>query len=467
MKNFFFKLVYFFTLLPLATLADPNNLTVNCNLNDFGEINDKIEFSLTFNEDGEYIQSSEYDVTFDGVWINLSGRLFLDKNFKNFRVLAEDGSIIGTIIGREKSVRKSKVCSISNSDLVEQIPVSNDKLAREVFVTFSLDSRKEIQKYLTEKNFYNSSIDGLWGTNTSNALLSFFEEASIRFDDLETMNSMLKSIIQPPDNPLIVSAPKRFEVQLIECKVNEGILTLDLNSGAEQATLSLGTNQAVVPIIELVENRIAITIKNENWIFTSDGRLEISSRRKAGYIDTRCDWISSTEMNERREYQANFCQILNNPDFWRRFDFLREKPIDILNVDMSMNKDEIELALGCKGYVCQNVISYGFEKRACKNGNKEIILENDSVVFNCASTNTCGLSSEEIAAELIKVGKILFFETDVYNLDGDLIYTRCSRGSQGDKLCVEDRARYQGWAFFQNVIKLEKGNIGKGAPKFD
>lgn len=172
-----------------------------------------------------------------------------------------------------------------------------------------------------------------------------------------------------------------------------------------------------------------------------------------------------SQPNSEPSSVTEFCDNSSAPDFWRRFDFLRSKPIAILGVDMSMSKDERMDILACRGYNCESQRNmFGGINTICRQGRSEIMVYEGEMVFNCHSLNSCGLSAQEVAQELINAGRIGSLEPETYrDIDGNYHLRYCGRGNEGDILCVREFTAF-GTAVF---IDLKTGNLGRGGPVFE
>ena len=173
------------------------------------------------------------------------------------------------------------------------------------------------------------------------------------------------------------------------------------------------------------------------------------------------------ENRARYEEEKVFCENAQNSDFWKRFSFLRDKPINILGIDMSLTKNEAKKVLECKNYFCQNKKSiWGVQQLVCSKGRAEVTISGASLSFNCASLNVCGLSGDEIAEELIKAGKAFSMVPSVQYMEDIQVLKYCDRGRAGDILCVEENEFLK--AFGRGaLVTIDKGNLGKAKPTFD
>lgn len=472
MKKFYIFIFILLFTIPSISLSQSNTggkqLTIFCEIADLKLKVDTLTLTVLLRDDESYVVTPKSKVLFDGAWINFSNFEVNALNIQSFRVLMEDGSIISKIKNKNEPIRLAKACKFSDITLVQSLPKSADVIAREVFVSFSLENRKEIQRYLAEQDFYASTIDGLWGTNTSKALLNFLEEASINKNDKNTINTLLLELTKTVTSSATATSINRLDVAKLECPMNQQMLFVDINPNFDVATLKLGNDQEVTDIFESDDQSFKVKVGRNTWVFTTDGRLKIIEKRKEGFVDTKCVWFSAKQIELKKQKLENFCQTSSDPNFWRRFDFLRDKPISIVGVDMSMSQKEIQLVLGCKNYYCQNTKSmWGIPQTVCSNGQSEITITNNKISLNCHSTQTCGLSADEITQELVKAGKAIFFDTDYHvTEEAGTTITYCSRGKAGDKICVVDNEllRVLGGG---TTIELEKGNIGKAGPRFD
>ena len=161
----------------------------------------------------------------------------------------------------------------------------------------------------------------------------------------------------------------------------------------------------------------------------------------------------------------DFCENSSTPDFWRRFDFLRSQPISMLGVDMSMSKNERMDILTCRGYTCDSQRNmWGGSNTICRQGRSEIIVHDGEMVFDCHSLNSCGLSAQEMAQELINAGRIGILEPETYrDIDGNYHLRYCGRGNEGDILCVREFTVF-GTRIF---VDLKTGTLGRGGPVFE
>ena len=110
---------------------------------------------------------------FDGAWINVN--INDDTQFagiSRIRILGSNGDII--ISKGQEQVREASVCKIYQRAEISDLPKSDDALLRKYFVDLAEADRLNLHRLLKEENFYNSSIDGLWGKNTSIAFKKYF-----------------------------------------------------------------------------------------------------------------------------------------------------------------------------------------------------------------------------------------------------------------------------------------------------
>ena len=194
------------------------------------------------------------------------------------------------------------------------------------------------------------------------------------------------------------------------------------------------------------------------------------------------DWLNWNEKREKekrkRERQQaervakaavekQFCKNAQSSDFWKRFSFLRDKPINILGIDMSLTKNEAKKVLECKNYFCQNKKSiWGVQQLVCSKGRAEVTISGASLSFNCASLEVCGLSGDEIATELIKAGKAFSMVPSVQYMEDIQVLKYCDRGRAGDILCVEENEFLKAFGGGA-LVTIDKGNLGKAKPTFD
>ena len=163
--------------------------------------------------------------------------------------------------------------------------------------------------------------------------------------------------------------------------------------------------------------------------------------------------------------KEEFCKNIQLPNLWTRFDFLTERPITLLGLDMSLNKSERVNTLECKGYKCRDETNFlGIKQTICRQGNSEVTINESQVTFDCNSFEVCGRDINEVAEILISTGKVAYLEPDYWqDIDGNQHLKYCGRGNAGDMLCVREFA----WLTPMIFVDLIKGNLGKPQPKFD
>jgi len=146
---------------------------------------------------------------------------------------------------------------------------------------------------------------------------------------------------------------------------------------------------------------------------------------------------------------------------------INAKPITIFGLNWDMN---LITAVTEKGYNCQNTADlWGNSYVGCQDANKEIVILDKEITFNCSVFNGCGFTLQEIAQSIVDQGVIyaLDYEPEmVYDLDMNPYYIEryCGRGQEGDILCIIEDMNLFGQPIIS--IKLEKGNYGKGGMSF-
>ena len=99
---------------------------------------------------------------------------------------------------------QEKSASDSANNVVATSPIEAEsseieRAHKNWFNAHSIDFRKKIQQVLYNYGLYNSSIDGLWGANTSNSINAFIEVHSATLITLESEAKTITSV-QIPDN---------------------------------------------------------------------------------------------------------------------------------------------------------------------------------------------------------------------------------------------------------------------------
>lgn len=113
------------------------------------------------------------DWQFDGEWLRLTSRTdgakiaFSSKN--GYRLT--DGN------------QEAAGCLFEDPGQLALLPMSEGAQLRLAFLALSEDQRKEVQFRLAQYGYYQSTIDGLWGTGTERSTLNFFQERENTFSD--------------------------------------------------------------------------------------------------------------------------------------------------------------------------------------------------------------------------------------------------------------------------------------------
>ena len=395
--------------------------------------NDLLAFHLTKNKvyhqkrnvsqfklNGQVINQSHSKVTSKPLkWSFAKRKLFLESNFAkveiNFRensTIYLNGKVLGQLTYDYRNLEQNINARISEIRREEEKRKKEAEVARKVglfskaFGDSDENDRKQIQLILFDLGYYSGKIDGLWGWGTATAIKSFIS----KYDAGEKLSL--------PNNS------------------NEAnyVLNKVLNYNSDRKTY----------LIAEEKSREQLRVNRE---------------------------LAAKQERERIEKEAKelekFCEASSKEDYWKRFEFLTDKPINLLGVDMSMSKKEVEKVLSCKKYRCQDAISiWGVSNTVCKNGNSEITISTSQISFNCSSVNVCGLSADEVAQALINAGKVFYMEPSVDYFEDVQILKYCDRGKAGDILCVSenDLSKIFGGGA---SIHIEKGNLGKSKPKFD
>ncbi len=307
-----------------------------------------------------------------------------------------------------------------------QAVVGSEKVFKSKFVRSPEFSRKKFQKILKATGYYNGRTDGYWDQklvqSTNLAILENFQQ--------------------------IVLTSSHSKEEMWRAWGNEGV--------------ELG------------------------YLFTDEFREKFdyefavaSAERKQKEKLIQQEEAAKERERKKREAQEQklFCENTQNSDFWKRFSFLREKPINILGVDMSMSLGEIRKVLECKNYRCQYETNMsGAKLLVCSEKKAQITISSTNLSFNCASLNVCGLNLEEVGQKLIDAGKIFAMEPSIdFNSEVNLQTTKyCGRGRAGDTLCVE-QSTFVTLNSIENALLgggeittiLNKSNLGKAKPNFD
>jgi hypothetical protein len=176
------------------------------------------------------------------------------------------------------------------------------------------------------------------------------------------------------------------------------------------------------------------------------------------------------ERERQNKERLDFCRKADEPDFWKRRDFLQNKPMSITGVDMSMSPSEMQKILECRGYECSESKNlWGTTFWDCKKDQRNIVLYNDLAIFSCQSTNTCGLEIEAVVENLVSTGKFGGFlewsPSLEQDLDGNSHFKWCRRGDARDEICVIDN----GMAILTGGVSIElnRATLGSDRPSFD
>lgn len=338
--------------------------------------------------------------------INLSSDIInLSIDYKKDRLLTVNGKALGNL---DYAFQKMEDAFKSEKSKImkRQAQKTQDNFLKVGFSKLSAEQRKQVQSLLSNLGLYNSSVDGLWGNGTLRAVREF------------ARNYNLGKKLAPAND---VSAAAEIYSKIFSYKTDEAVY-LDAVKKKEE------------------ENRL---------------KEELAAAKER-------------ERKKREvEEQKLFCENAQASDFWKRFSFLRDKPINILGIDMSLTANEAKKVLECKSYYCQNKTSiWGVQQLVCSKGNAEVTISGASFSFNCASLNVCGLSGDEVAMELIKAGKAFSMEPSVQYLEDIQVLKYCDRGRAGDILCVVENELAKAFGAGTSVT-IEKGNLGKAKPAFD
>ncbi|MGX0975606.1 hypothetical protein ACSSVY_001316 [Roseovarius sp. MBR-51] len=116
---------------------------------------------------------------YDGEWI----RWLVARNGEAFGVNTMNGYFI-------KSGKATDAgCTMHDPSIVAKLPISEGAALRQAFVSMSELDRKQLQQNLKDFEYYESTVDGLWGRGTEAAIMLFFNErrqSEFRATDIKT-----------------------------------------------------------------------------------------------------------------------------------------------------------------------------------------------------------------------------------------------------------------------------------------
>jgi len=376
------------------------------------------------NQSHSKITSKPLKWTFTNRMISLkSDYALIEINFQKNSTIYLNGKALGQLTSDYSTLEKSINFRLSEIKLENEKRKKEAEVARKInllsksFKKRNDEERNQIQSSLVELGYYRSTIDGLWGRGTASAVKTFVEKYDA--GPKLTLPNNLSEADNVLNNIISYKADRERYLILEEKKKKE------------------------------------LKIKQEIEAAKLKEQQELEAKRKQERL-----------AREAKEL-ANFCDDSSRDDYWKRLDFLANKPINLLGVDMSMSKIEIKKALSCKNYRCQvSTNVWGVSNTVCKNGRSEVTISQNQLSFNCASVNVCGLAADEVAQALVNAGKAFYMEPSVDYFENVQILKYCDRGKAGDILCVTENELtkiFGGGA----SISIEKGNLGKAKPKFD
>ena len=130
------------------------------------------------------------DWRYDGEWIRLQ--------FSNGSKLAFS-SKNGYLLQGRKQINSD--CRFLNRSVLKSLPKTKTSNLRLAFLDLPEAVRKQIQTHLENTGHYASTIDGLWGSGTENALLAYLydinddSEESYDYREIQQANNFLKSFL--------------------------------------------------------------------------------------------------------------------------------------------------------------------------------------------------------------------------------------------------------------------------------
>ena len=156
-----------------------------------------------------------YSSTIDGAWGRNTligiGRFTAEhlnsinlKSFENVEIVI-DAMLDQSALTRTKVAKPSIYDAVAKRDAVATQVVSKESSYKGSYTGQSLLYRKQIQFALKKLGFYSSSIDGLWGSGTSSAIVNYVQANEL---DGNTPNSVFRSIISRVSVPTSFDAPK-------------------------------------------------------------------------------------------------------------------------------------------------------------------------------------------------------------------------------------------------------------------
>jgi hypothetical protein len=376
------------------------------------------------NQSHSKITSKPLKWTFTNRTISLkSDYALIQINFQKNSTIYLNGKALGQLTSDYNTLEQSINLRLSEIKRENEKRKKEAEIARKInllsksFKERNYEQRNQIQSTLIELGYYRSTIDGLWGQGTVSAVKTFIEkyDAGPKLtlpNNLSEANNVLNNIIS-------YKADRERYLIVVEEKKKE------------------------------------LKIKQEIDTAKRKEQRKLAAKRKRERL-----------AREAKEL-AKFCEDSSRDDYWKRLDFLVNKPTNLLGVDMSMSKAEIEKVLSCKNYRCQvSTNVWGVSNTVCKNGKSEVTISQKQLSFNCASVNVCGLAADEVAQALVNAGKAFYMEPSVDYFEDIQILKYCDRGKAGDILCVTENELTK---FFGGgaSITIEKGNLGKVKPNFD